>query len=129
MILRHPFEISSRLLPSVRVGGAVVHLGLYKHKGGEYGKHVWEWFVDLPSGEAYCGHDFQGHGSTQSAFADLLGFLGACGEGVNYERRTGCESENAVLFPDAVGEWAAKHVDDLSILESIVEDENNLIEE
>lgn len=131
MILHDPFKISARLAPAVQVDGAWISIEATGQRG-EYGKRVWRWAVDLPSGESFEGEDLQGHGGYQSIMADLIGFLGACGSSVNYERDNPddvSEGDNTDLFPRKVAEWAADHEDDLAILECVLEENDNLIEE
>jgi hypothetical protein len=55
----------------------------------------------------------------------LLLFLSACGEGVNYGRRTGRTSENADLFPPEVAEWAAGNLGEIDALRFDLEESGN----
>ncbi len=116
MLLHSPFVIGSRLLPALRIGGA--ELSLEWERTSHDGRDVFRWTIDLDGAE-YSAADLksgcQGC-STQQMFGTFLAFLSACGEGVNYQSRTGRESDNADLFPPSVAEWAAAHTDELSLL-------------
>ncbi len=127
MKLLPPFLISSRLLPALHVAGAWLSL---EHVGyGAYGKAAYRWYIDL-DGEEYSAADLCGHEPLQAMFGSLLCFLSACGEGVNYQERTGRDSENADLFPPSVAEWAAANTDELDMLRCEIEEtEAELIEE
>lgn len=66
----------------------------------------------------YVGNDLQsGVGAAPDeidAAATLFAFLSACAESLNYR---GGDGENADLFPDYVGEWAALNSDEIDILQ------------
>lgn len=132
MLLHPPFEISSRLLPALRVGGAVIQVE-YSKRPGRDGRVRYQYTIDLPDGREYVADDLQsgcGGGTLQEGFESLLCFLGACGESVNYQTRTGGEGENADLFPDFVAEWASQNTDELAMVQcGIEESETELIEE
>ncbi len=132
MILNSPFIISSRLLPALQVGGATIQLE-YSKRDGRDSRTRYQWTIDLPNGQEFTGDDLQSGcqgGSLQNGFANLLSFLSASGDSLNYQTRTGREGENADLFPAPVVEWAAQNSDELSLLSlEIEESEIDLIEE
>jgi hypothetical protein len=117
MILTEPFEISSRLLPALKIDGA--YLSLEYVKSYASGRMVFRWYLDLPDGKSYSEADLRSgiQGATyQQMFETLLGFLGAAADAYRYEMG-GRESENADLFPPAVMEWAYQNADELGYLE------------
>ena len=127
MLLHSPFKIGSRLLPCLTVGGAEISLKrddyASAYTGG--GRDVFEWFIDLPDGQEFSAADLKSGmqgAELQEMFASLLSFLSACGEGLRYQESTGRESENADLFPAPVAQWAAAHSDELSMLQSEIEE-------
>ena len=129
MKLDHPFEISARLLPAVRVGNSFVSIEFAGETSD--GRSRYRYHIDTPEWE-FTGADLKsgvGGGSLESGTENLLSFLSACGESVAYSMRTGRESENADLFPPHVAQWCYQHSDELSMLQcEISEAENNLIE-
>ena len=129
MILHSPFFIGSRLLPCLAIGGATISLD---YSGQRCGRMTWRWFIDLADGSEFSEVDLScgANGATdQQMFATLLSFLGACGEGLRYQERTGRESENASLFPEPVAQWAAAHSDELGCLQMEIEETPGLIED
>lgn len=128
MKLNSPFEISSRLLPALRVADATISIDFAKRDGRE-GRTRYQWYIDTPDFEA-TGNDLQSGcqgGSLQEGMASLLSFLSACGEALNYSDRTGHESDNADLFPRNVAEWAQSHYEELSMLAIELEENKELI--
>lgn len=126
--LTDPVIITPRLLPGVRVGDGFVSVQRHARLRVD-GRHVFSYFIDLPSGE-HSGDDLSSpRPSLQEALATTLSFLSAAGEGVEYEQRTGRESDNARLFEPPVGEWAAQHSDELSMLANELDETDGLIEE
>ena len=101
MILHHPFFISARLLPAIKLGDAT--LTLLDAKAWRDGRQVAAFAIDLPDGAAYVDNSMaSGQGGFKGVvemFESYLGFLSAAMEGMEYELRTGEESENAHLFP------------------------------
>lgn len=128
MMLKAPFEISSRLLPSVKVGGAVLSLEP-KGRADRMGKPGWVWYIDFEDGREFTGSDLHGWGDTREMMGSLLTFLGACGESVNYRDRTGREGENADLFPAEVGAWAAQFSDEISMLALEIEEASDCVQD
>jgi hypothetical protein len=130
MVLHSPFSIGPRLLPCLKVGDGFLSLEHvnYDHEG----RDVYQWYVDIPAGEFSAADLRSGvQGCTlQKMFCSFLFFLGAAAEAVNYEKRTGRESDNADLFPPAVMSWAAEYDDELTGLAiDIEESPEPLIEE
>ena len=109
MILHPPFLISPSLKPALRIGDAWLEL-TYARREGREGRTRYAWSVLLPDGAEEAGDDLQsgcGGGNLQEGFGSLLSFLGACAEAIDYQERTGRESDNADLFPPRVAAWAA----------------------
>ena len=108
-----PVFISSRLTAAVTVAGATVSV----EPTGDcdrHGKPEWRWYLDLPDGAEHSGAELWGWGGSAGMLETLLAFMGACGESVNYQERTGRGGDNAELFPAAVAEWCAAHEDEIS---------------
>jgi hypothetical protein len=108
-----PVFISSRLAAAVDVAGATVSVEP-TGRANRDGKPEWRWYVDTPDGDDHSGAELWGWGGSADMLETLLAFMGACGESVNYARRTGRDGDNAELFPPAVAEWCAAHDDELS---------------
>lgn len=129
MKLSHPFSISSRLLPALVIDDCTISL---EHVGySSWGNRPeYSVYFDFSNGESVELSDLSGApgASTQSMFASLLSFLGACGESRAYAARTGRPGEHADLFPQEIGEWAESHSDEISTLASEIE-ESELIED
>lgn len=131
MTLHAPFEISARLLPSLRIGEAWLSL---KAAGVTDDHRVrFRWYFDLPDGTEFSEADLKsgvGGCGFQRAFADLLSFLGAAVESYQYEQRAGCDADpdgNTGLFPLPVVQWAAQHSDEIDCLACEIEETKNLI--
>lgn len=131
MILHPPFEISSRLMPSLKVGQAVVSLNLSGRTTRE-GRDVYECWIDLPDGsehEVTELHSGCQGGSVQEGFAALLSFLSAAAESRQYRERTGRQGENEDLFPSVIVDWACQYSDEIGMLAIKIEETPKLIEE
>lgn len=131
MQLHKPFEITPRLLPGVRIGGAWVSL---EHVGyTSSGRDRYRWYIDLADGTEFSEADLKSGcqgASTQAMFGTLLAFLRACADGRSYAARTGRDSENSDLFPKAVGQWAEENSDEIASLQEVIEAEGaELIED
>jgi hypothetical protein len=126
MILKPPFEITSRLMAGVRVGGAT--LSIEDNGDVSYdNRTVYNIWIDLPDGQEFNVTDLRsgcGGGSLQEGMCSLLSFLGAAGESYNYSRING---ENSDLFLLPVVEWAAQNSDELSMLSCELEEQKDLI--
>jgi len=113
MILREPFKISSRLLPSLTIGGADVQLE-YVCTGSD-GRIHYQWTIDLPDGQTFTGDDLRSGcqgGNLLQGFESLFAFLTAAAESYKFK---GWDGENAQIFPKPIVEWAATNIDDLGI--------------
>ncbi len=120
MTLQTPFIIGPRLLPALHVGRAFLSMEFI---GVRCGRCVYRWTIDLPGGEEHAADDIESpRDDLQAAFGSLLAFLGACAEGRSYATSTGRESENADLFPDAVGEWAQEFSNEIDSLRYEIEE-------
>jgi hypothetical protein len=118
MILRGPFKISARLLPSLEIAGASVQLEYSNRPGSDSGRVRYRWTIDLPDGGEHSADDLQsgrGGGSLLEGFASLLSFLGAAAEG----------GENADLFPAPIVAWAATCSDEIAMLAFEIEETGN----
>jgi hypothetical protein len=113
MILNAPFEISARLLPAVRIGNVTISL-TYSGRT-EDGRTRYRYYIDGPALE-HTGDDLSsgvGRHGLQEGFESLLSFLGS--------------PENC--FPSDVVEWAEQFSDEISMLQTVIEETSNLIEE
>jgi hypothetical protein len=73
--------------------------------------------IDLPDGTEVRAEGFNPKtGDLRKAFASLLAFLSACGDGYQYEM-TGGKSDNVGLFPEPVPEWAYRFSSELQTTE------------
>ena len=126
--LKAPCIITPRLLPGVAINGAFVSIEYARANGH---RQHYRYHIDLADGTEFTGDDLSSgcNHSLQSGLESLLSFLSACGESINYETRTGRESENGDLFPRNVGEWAARNSDELSMLATELEETRDLIAE
>ncbi len=122
MILHKPFEISSRLLPALKIGDVTISIdnaGITSD-----GRTQWRYYLD-GAGLNYSCDDLKsgvGGESVQQAFESLLSFLGACAESTAYARRSGSAGENADLFPPNVAEWADQNSDEISMMQCEIEE-------
>lgn len=119
MRLTHPFAISARLLPALKIGEAWLS---------------WSWddycfYLDTPAFE-YEITDFRpGPGSgTQEVFEGIFSFMQAALESRRYRIRTGTDFENEDLFPPHIVDWIEEHSSDIEYLQCTLE-ETDLIEE
>jgi len=131
MILKPPFEISSRLLPAVRVNGAFLSLGISGRTTRD-GRALYECWIDLPDGSEHEITDLhsgcQG-GSVQEGMAALLSFLSAAAESRQYRERNDRPGENEDLFSVAIVDWASENSDELGMLSCELDETPNLIED
>ena len=71
-----------------------------------------QWSYRVSAGDEVLaeGSDLRGGSASvpceAKAMADLLGFIGAYAEAIEYERRTGSESDNRDLFPATLADAA-----------------------
>ncbi len=130
MKLNKPFEISARLMPAVKVGGAWISLEC--GRTNSEGRTIYKAFIDLPHGKEYAINDLKSGcqgGSIQEGMEALLSFLGAAAESYAYRMRTGYAGENEDLFEPEVVRWAYENQDDISSLELELEENKHLIED
>lgn len=141
MKLHHPFTISSRLLPELKIANASIQLEYSKNPGRD-GRTRYVWTIDIDSGKdekTFHGNDLQsggGGGNLLEGFQSLLPFLGSAGESFAYAERQGkdgMEGENSNLFPREVTEWAAANRDEIAMvsfeIEGLEDGEGGKIEE
>ncbi len=125
MQIKQPLGITSRLLPGVEIGGATISIE-YAHVMLDR-RQAYRWFIDLPNGDK----EFQsedlcsgvGGGTLQEGLESLLSFLGAFADAIEFQNRTGEESENADLFPAGLVQWAIENADEFSVLECQLQEE------
>ncbi len=123
MKLSAPFQISSRLMPALNVGGAWLSLEIGDQTRS--GRFRYEGWIDLPDGTEYPIEDLRsgvGTADLQSGFSSLLSFLGAAAESYRYSMHNGRPGENQDLFPPAVVEWAYGCSDELSMLQCEIDE-------
>jgi len=107
--LQEPFFISSRLLPSVRVGETVI--GIDYSKICPDGRVQYRYYIDFPDGTTHVGEDLRSGvngGTLREGMESLLSFLSACGE--SYHGK----GENADLFPAEIAEWCYQNSDEIA---------------
>ena len=130
MQIEKPFLITSRLMLGFRLGGAEVSFG-YSKQAGDCGRTRYEWIIDLGK-KTFRGDDIQSGcngGSLAAGLGSLLSFLGAAGESMDYETRSGRPGDNAGLFPRPVAEWASANSDGLGMMALELEETPELIVE
>ena len=119
--LQEPFFISSRLIPSVRVGETVIGIDYAKicpDKRVQY-----RYYIDFPDGTEHVGEDLRSGcngGSLKEGMESLLSFLSACGESSN--PRHGGDGDNADLFPPRVAEWCYLNDDEIGSVRLWIEE-------
>ncbi len=115
MELHHPFIISSRLLPAVKIGEATISISF---DGESEGRARYRYYIDTPHFEYENNDVFSGvgGGSLEEGMESLLSFLSACAESRRYRRNFG-GGENADLFPDNIGEWAESVSEEISLVQ------------
>ena len=134
MKLRKPFEVSDRLMVGLRCGGGWIHIGYSKVKPDS--KRIrYEYLLDLPDGSSHSGTDLQSgknvkHG-LQSAFGDLLAFLGAAAADYRHRNRqfTDDPEDNCNLFDKNVVKWSHKNEAEINDLREEIESGKELIKE
>ena len=124
MKLQAPFEISARLLPSVRVGTCFISIEFAGETSD--GRARYRYFIDTPDFE-HEGSDLKsgcGGGSLQEGMESLLSFLTAAAESYRYN---GMDGENSDLFPEQVTCWACANSDELSMLQCELQETKGLL--
>ncbi len=119
MILHTPFLISSRLLPALKIADLTI-----SYDGATV-------YFDFDDGREFEENTFRPGRShnLQDCFASILSFMSACGEGRDFERRTGKKSENGDLFDPPIADFCEQHSDDLSCLSCDLEETPDLVQE
>ena|GEM_PF-6391232 len=119
MIINSPGMITSRLCAGVKIGDVTISIE-YANCGGRGGRTRYRYFLDSSGGvNEYSADDLQSGcqgGGLQDGLESLLSFLGAAGEAYEFEKRTGCASDNTDLFPAWVNEWAYQNSDEIGML-------------
>ena len=125
MELKHPFMISSRLLPSISIKDAVISLDIGDNT--PIGSRVTvRYFIDFPNNHTIMGEDFSVRYQTiEESFKSFFGFLAAFAEAVEYENRTLRKSDNINLFPESMKDWASKNFYEIQECICILEDDYN----
>lgn len=117
MIVKHPFFITSRLEPGVRVGDAVLSIDF---AGVVCGRAVYRVSIDFADGTEYVDESLKsgvGGGNLRDGMSSYLSFLGAASE--SYRNGSG---ENSDLFPQHVVEWAHQHDGEIAALHFEIEE-------
>ena len=125
--LHSPIRISSRLLAGVPIpcnhdrSAPDVWVQIERtERRDSRGASYWRCTIDLQH-QMVIDDTIAGWGDTAEMLATALAFLGACAEARAYCRRQGTDYHgtdgNAGLWPEAVGEWAEQHSDEITCLE------------
>jgi hypothetical protein len=121
MRLQAPFFIGSRLLPALRIGDAVLSLDL-AYQGTRDGRDRATFYLDFAGGTSYRDDSLRsgvgGFRGVVEVFESFLTFLMAAAENYNYG------SNDELLFPPHICEWAGEHNDDIELSHSDICDEN-----
>jgi hypothetical protein len=128
MKLKAPFEITSRLMAGITVGGATISIG-QRPRDAE-GRTQYQVWIDLPGGHEFHVDDLRSGcqgGGIQDCMASLLGFLSAAAESYRYRMSTGRTGENEDLFPPEVVEWAYQNSDEITMLALELEETPELV--
>lgn len=123
MQLKHPFFISSRLLPAVKVGEDVLSIEFGRLSPD--GRIHYRVYVDFADGTEFVDESLRsgvGGGSLRDGMSSYLSFLGAAAE--SYRSGSG---ENADLFPQHVVEWAHQHDGEISAAQMEIEETEDCI--
>ena len=130
MQLTAPVEITSRLLPGVKIGEhdyvAIEYAGR-----GENGRNRFRWHIDASGHRHFTGNKLECHGGLQAGLENLLAFLVACGEDTpSGEYKGGVHfGENHKLFCKGVACWASRNKDELHEIQCQLEETPGLIVE
>lgn len=106
------------------INGTKVHVGRCGYTN-EAGREVWEWHVRFPDGTEDFAEDLYapriGEVTERGMLSTLLIFLGACAE--SWDESPENRGEYAELFPEAVARWAAANDDEISCVQTDLEEE------
>lgn len=116
MTLKHPFFISSRLLPAVKVGKDTVSID-FAGDGGER-RVRYRVTIDFADGTEYVDESLRsgvGGGNLRDGMSSYLSFLSAASE--SYRNGSG-----ETFFPPHVTEWAHQHDGEISMVQFEIEE-------
>ncbi len=119
MILYEPFQISARLLPTLKIGNGWL----------SYDRKTYVFYLDTPEFE-YKIHNFRpgcSHG-VQDCFKDMMCFFESAIEEYTYNLREGTKKTNKPLFPEHVTKWLVANDDAICDMDCAL-DEEDLINE
>ncbi len=130
MILHPPFIITARLMAGLEVNDS--WLSIEYDKQTDEGRMQYKYCIDTPKFE-HEGNDLRsgvGSGGIQEGMNDLLCFLLSDAEHYEYLQRMPeyDTDEDDYRFPANVAQWAFENQDELSMLQSEIEEEG-LVEE
>lgn len=124
MILEWPLSISSRLLPSVKVGDDYLSIDF------DNNSNSWCFYIDAQNGTEFSGDGLRGRFSDiREVFACLFDFMGACIESIRYSRHTGERGENCDLFSPEIAEWIEQNQTQIEYLRLVLSEESEEIDE
>lgn len=106
MKLQHPFFISARLLPALKIGQATLSYEAFEPPTWVGDRQAAKFYLDFPDGRTYTDDSMQsglgGFRSIVVVFSTFLTFLSACAESQAFESRSGKKGESSDLFPQWV---------------------------
>lgn len=128
MNLSPPFAISARLAPAIKIADAWLSFadGRFVFDFADGSEHIVTDF-QFPKMRIYGTSDER---FLQDGFSAILSFLGACAESRAWAVRRGkdaSEGENSGLFPEAVGQWAELHSDEIAMLDLEITESPDLL--
>ena len=108
MTLESPVFITSRLLPGVKIGNAIVSIDYAIGTGNGRTRYIW--YIDYE--DNYTCDDLQcAPGSTlQKGLETLLSFLGAFADAIAFEKAHGVGCIGIDFFPSELADWAVENV-------------------
>ena len=121
--MTEPFQITSRLLPGVKL--APDFTVSMEYAGKDCGHQCYRFYIDGPEGQTYESSDLasgMGGGTLQDGFESLFSFMAAAAEAFQYP-----DSENADLFPEWVMELCYQHSDRIEEMNMYLDEENETI--
>lgn len=124
LVMHHPFIITPRLLPGLRIADAFISI-TYARQPARRGVR-YEYHIDTP-GHEYSAYDLESGmfgGTLVEGMDSLLAFLGACAESVRYCGDNSDPDSNASLFPKEIAEWAANHSNDIDCARCEISDDS-----
>ncbi len=129
MKLHPPFIIGPRLLPTLRIGNALISI----ERDGETNdnRDRFRYYVDI-DGTEHTDNDLHsgvGGCTLGEAFRSLLSFLMHAAESYQPDDRDPRNNRSSGLFAEPVEEWAAQNSDELSALACDMESADELISE